>query len=150
MNLAFSEDGVISVELVVLFPVIALIVVSILEFGHLWYVRETLTIASREGARAAVVYINMNDSDRINWAIGDTNNNGIAQGAVIDYMKNTNPRWVYNTDYTVPTPTWTNGPAGTLIGGTLTVTVQANQSLLFLHKLFKPVSIVSQTTMRFE
>ena len=43
-------------EFVILFPLFMLILVGIVEFGHLFYVRHTLTNASREGARAAVVY----------------------------------------------------------------------------------------------
>ena len=43
-------------EFVILFPLFLLIIVGIVEFGHLFYVRHTLTNASREGARAAVVY----------------------------------------------------------------------------------------------
>ena len=50
------EDGVVGVEMVILFPVLVLFIVGIVEFGHLWYVGQTLTNASREGARAAVVY----------------------------------------------------------------------------------------------
>ncbi len=51
-----AEDGVVAVEFVILFPLFMLILAGIVEFGHLIYVRHTLTNASREGARAAVIY----------------------------------------------------------------------------------------------
>ena len=47
----------VAVEFVILFPLFLLIIVGIVEFGHLFYVRHTLTNASREGARAAVVLL---------------------------------------------------------------------------------------------
>jgi Flp pilus assembly protein TadG len=141
-RLASREDGVISVELVILFPVIALIVLGILEFGHLWQVRHVLTIASREGARAAVVFQPGGDSAREAWA---TNT---AKTAVTSYMQNA-ANWKVG-DYTIPDPTVTYGPSGTLTGGTLTVQVKTNNSLLVLHKMIKNITIVAQTTMRFE
>jgi Flp pilus assembly protein TadG len=141
-RLVSREDGVISVELVILFPVIALIVLAILEFGHLWQVRHVLTIASREGARAAVVYVNMDNAAREAWAINT------AKAAVTNYLQNA-AKWK-DGDYTIPNPTVTFGPSGTLTGGTLTVQVKTNNSLLVLHKMIKNITIVAQTTMRFE
>ena len=47
-----------AVEFIILFPLFLLIVVGIVEFGHLWYVDHVITNASREGARAGVVYPN--------------------------------------------------------------------------------------------
>jgi Flp pilus assembly protein TadG len=45
---------VVALEFVILFPLFLLIIAGIVEFGHLFYVRHTLTNASREGARAVV------------------------------------------------------------------------------------------------
>jgi Flp pilus assembly protein TadG len=147
------EEGTAALETVMLFPVIALVVLAILEFGHLWQVRHVLTIASREGARAAVVFQPGSEADRINWATvngatDDGNPTGVAQATVNNYLKNT-AHWK-SGDWTVPDPIVTLGPSGTLTGGTLTVRVQTNNALLVLHKLIKDISIVEETTMRFE
>ena len=145
VRLASREDGVISVELVILFPVIALIVLGIMEFGHLWQVFHTLTIASREGARAAVVYQPGTDAVREAAAIT------AAKTAVTNYFQNTNPSWKAGTDYTVPDPVVQLNPAtGGLVGGTLTVTIQSDNGLLVLHKLYKNITITAKTAMRFE
>ncbi len=61
-----GQEGSISVEFVILFPLLALIVVAMMEFGYLWFVRHTLTNASREGARAAVVFYT--GGERATWA----------------------------------------------------------------------------------
>ncbi len=61
-----GEEGVVTVEMVILFPLFMLIIVGIVEFGHLFNVRHTLTNASREGARAAVVYTA--STPRTTWA----------------------------------------------------------------------------------
>jgi Flp pilus assembly protein TadG len=128
------------VELVILFPLIALIVLSILEFGHLWIVRHTLTIASREGARAAVVFQPGSDTARETWA------KQTAQDTVNTYLS----KFWSSGDWAVPEPTVTLGPSGTLVGGTLRVQVQTNNSLLVLHKLITNISVSAETTMRFE
>lgn len=139
-RLAHREDGSMGVEMVILFPVIALVVLSILEFGHLWYVRQTLTIASREGARAAVVYQAGSDAARETWARQE------AANRVNTYLSNFMSAGEWNT----PIVTVTYGPSGTLTGGTLTVQVSTTNALLVLHRLTRNVSVVAQTTMRFE
>jgi Flp pilus assembly protein TadG len=145
VRLASREDGSISVELVILFPVIALIVLGIMEFGHLWQVYHTLTIASREGARVAVVYQPGTDAVREAGAIT------AAKNTVTNYFLQTNPSWKAGTDYTVPDPVVQLNPAtGLLVGGTLTVTVQSDNGLLVLHKLYKNITITAKTAMRFE
>lgn len=140
IQLVSQEDGVLSVELVILFPVIALIILAILEFGHLWLVRHTLTIASREGARAAVVFVPGTDAERVTAA------KNTATNTVNSYLQNT-AKW-NSGDWTVPEPTVSG--SGPLTGQTLTVQVQATNALLVLHKLFRPISIAAETTMRFE
>ena len=139
--LVCREDGVVSLEFVFLFPVIALIVLAILEFGHLWIVRHTLTIATREGARAAVVFIPGTDAERTVEA------KQVAQDTVNNYLQNT-AQWTPG-DWSVDEPQVTSTGA-TLVGGTLTVRARANEPLLILHKFIKPPSVVAETTMRFE
>jgi Flp pilus assembly protein TadG len=146
------EDGVISVELVILLPVITLIILALLEFGNLWSVRHTLTIASREGARAGVVSPKdpndpariFSEEERKNWA------KQTAKDAVLAFLKK-NTKWTPAEDWTVPEPTVTNNiVSGSLVGGTLTVQVRTENPLLVLHKLITEIPVVAQTTMRFE
>ena len=134
------EDGVVAVEFVILFPIFMLILVGIVEFGHLFNVRHTLTNASREGARAAVVYTTA--TDRKKWA-EDT-----AKAAVDKYLADTK----FGGPYTV-TPV-----AGTATGNLVTVTVTSDSGLLLLDKVsgkvgdaFSKIKTVSaETTMRME
>ncbi len=65
---ALREDGVVAAEFVLLFPLFLLIVGAIVELGHLWYVDHVITNASREGARAGVVYVANPTGGRQAWA----------------------------------------------------------------------------------
>jgi Flp pilus assembly protein TadG len=67
-ELASSESGVITIEFLFLFPFFILILVGLMEFGHLWNVRHAITNAGREAARAAVVAPPANVTDRRTWA----------------------------------------------------------------------------------
>jgi Flp pilus assembly protein TadG len=132
-----AEDGVVTVELVILFPVLMLIIVGIVEFGHLFYVRHTLTNASREGARAAVVYTT---GDRKTYA------ETTAKAAVVKYLADT------KFGGTVPPATV---EAGTKSGDVVKVTVTSNTGLLLLDKLVPAIgarlnSVSAETTMRME
>jgi Flp pilus assembly protein TadG len=121
------EDGVVGVEMVILFPLLVLIVVGIVEFGHLWYVRQTLTNASREGARAAVVY----EVDPVTKTIVDEGTRKNLATAI-------------------------TLPVGTATGDPLTVTVtdtSPSGGLLLLPKLlsaFQGIKVSAETTMRLE
>jgi Flp pilus assembly protein TadG len=45
------DTGVITLEMALVVPLFVIFVLGVIEFGHLWYVKHNLTIASREGAR---------------------------------------------------------------------------------------------------
>jgi Flp pilus assembly protein TadG len=144
-RLLSREDGVVAVEMVILFPLLVLIVVGIVEFGHLWYVRQTLTNASREGARAAVVY---EVDPATNTIIDATARTNLATAAVTKYLTDTkfNDTWA----------TAVNLPVGTATGDPLTVTVtdtSPSGGLLLLPKLlsaFSGIQVSAETTMRLE
>ncbi len=136
------EDGVVAMEFVILFPLFLLIVVGILELGHLFYVRHTLTNASREGARAAVLYYP--GSDRISWA----QNQAIT--TVNNYLNPTGgtPR-LPGINVAVPPPV----VSGSATGSTVTVTVTATNAALVLGEIvtaFKNLAVSGQTTMKLE
>ena len=137
------EDGTIAVEFIFLLPVFLLILTGLVEFGNLWYVRHAITNASREGARAAALY--MPPTGREVWA------RQTAIQTVNNYLTRVLPHgeWttVIDTDITI-TP---NGP--TLEGASLRVDVQAQNYLLLLDKLvprFESVKVEAATTMRME
>lgn len=137
------EDGAVAIEFVILFPLFLLILVGIVEFGHLWYVRHTVTNASREGARAAVVF-RPDSATRATWA------NATALAAVNSYL---NPGGTPK----LPGVTWsaaTNPSSGTAAtGAPFTVTVTASNMALILGELvpaFKNMSYTVGTTMRME
>jgi Flp pilus assembly protein TadG len=136
------EDGVVTVEFIILFPLYLLILVGIIEFGHLWYVRHALTNASREGARAAVVYYTPADT-REAWATAT------AKAAVKNYLSATNDPWLKS----LPDPVVTFPDVTAATGNTLTVTVTSPSGLLLLDELipaFKDVTVSAETTMRLE
>lgn len=144
--LAASESGVVAAEFVLLFPLFLLIVTGIVEFGHLWYVRQALTNAGREGARAAVVFRAGTDAERQTWA-RDT-----AKAAVNNYLAKFLPSgsWTINDSDITVTP---NPETGDLTGGYLTVKDHAHSYLLLLDKFipaFENLTLTAETTMRFE
>lgn len=136
------EDGVVAMEFVILFPLLLLILVGILEFGHLFYLRHTLTNASREGARAAVMFYP--GSDRISWAQNQ------AETTVNNYLNPSGgtPR-LPGVTVSVPTPVVSSATTG----GTVTVTVTATNAAMVLGEIipaFQAISVTGQTTMKLE
>ncbi len=138
--LVSREDGVAAVEMVILFPVLVLLVVGLVEFGHLWYVRQTLTNASREGARAAVIYPPAAHlPTRAAWATTE------AQTAVSNYLEN----YSEITNLTCP-PAHVVFPNGTNAGDPVIVTVTSPSGLILLNKLlpaFGGITLAAETTM---
>ena len=55
-GISFSQKGASLVEFALLLPLLMLITFGIIEFGLLFYNQQVITNASREGARAGVVY----------------------------------------------------------------------------------------------
>jgi Flp pilus assembly protein TadG len=131
-----KEEGVVALEFVILFPLFMLILAGIVEFGHMFYVRHTLTNASREGARAAVIY--HVTADRAAWAAATA--------------KSTVDKYLADTKFAGPTPSVVT-TAGTTSGSLVTVTVTAPNSLLVLDSLvpaLKDISVTAETTMKME
>jgi hypothetical protein len=155
------EEGTVSVEAVILLPLLVLIVLGILEFGHLWHVRHTLTIASREGARAAVVYYVKPDKkededpppNRETWA------KLTALGTADAYLSRFWPKGTWTFPGNSPELTYSDGTecdpdnptsGKTLTGGTLTLRIQSDSSFMGLNKLITPITVEGKSTMRFE
>lgn len=138
------EKGSVATEFVILLPIILIFLAGIVEGGHLWYVSHTITNASREGARAAVVY---RTGDRRTWA---TN---AAQAALLNYLEPGGTPILRHV-------TWKNRPGavsfpeGVGTGLPLVVRVEMTEASLFLGLFFpdyyKNKPLAWETTMRQE
>jgi len=132
------EDGLVALEFVILFPLFLLILVGIMEFGHIFYVRHTLTNASREGARAAVMF-HTPASERVSWAQTQ------ATTTVNNYLYTRLP----GVNWTMPPPE----VSGSGAGDTVKVTITATDVSLILGSLIsalQDLSVSAQTTMKME
>jgi Flp pilus assembly protein TadG len=151
-----AEDGVVALEFVILFPLFLLVIMGIVEFGHLFYVRHTLTNASREGARAGVVYysppIDGSGPARDIWAATE------ATTAITNYLGlggGQTPRLPGVTLDLHPEVSGGTSPfvSGSTSGSTVTVGITASNVLLVLDKLItlsNPITVTTETTMRLE
>jgi Flp pilus assembly protein TadG len=151
------DEGAVAVEFIILFPLFLLIIVGVVEFGHLWYVDHVITNAAREGARVGVVLTlgtdgSSNDAPRIQEAQDN------AKTAVNNYLKPNGKSILPGVNWNVPTPTvtlYTNPSTGktTLTGGSLKVTITATNVALVLDQVipaFKNMTLTAVTTMRME
>jgi Flp pilus assembly protein TadG len=146
-NLTASESGVISIEFLFLFPFFILILVGLMEFGHLWNVRHAITNAGREAARAAVVAPPANTPDRRTWAAAAVNESLKNTGFNLDDNGTATLSYLPNVIFHV------TAVAGINTGDAVTVTITASNIVLWLSDVipaFKNVSFASQTTMRME
>lgn len=131
-----------TVEMFFLLPIIALVLVSLMEVGYLWLIRHTLTNASREGARVAVVYAVIPGTTTM---VDEDTRKGWAEAAVTNYLTGTNFPGSHTTTV--------NFPAGHATGDPVTVTVTSPSALLLLDKFipaFDGITLSAATTMRLE
>jgi len=152
-SLISRERGSVAVEFVILLPLFLLILAGIVEFGHLWYVRYAIGNASREGARAGVLY--HIDAGRIDWAKTQ------ATDAVNKYLgtyEGGKPK-LPGVKVTVPSPLYTAPPPDPvtgltgITGGTLRVQVSATNVAIVLGYFitaFENMTVTAETTMRME
>jgi len=61
-----SQHGAILAEFAVVLPVLLLILMGVIEFGLLFYNKQVLTNASREGARIGIARLDANGDSNIN------------------------------------------------------------------------------------
>jgi Flp pilus assembly protein TadG len=96
-NTKNSESGQAAAEFVLIFPVLAIVLVTIIQFGGLYNHYESLTNATRAGARKAVV------------SRTATNPVSLAQQAVRDAAPNLNFSTAGASISVTPAPPWTPG-----------------------------------------
>jgi Flp pilus assembly protein TadG len=105
-----GEDGAAAVEFALILPLLVLLVLGAMDFGHRLYLQHIITNASREGARYAAKYTGA--------AAAPTS------AAVSDYVKLPPPKLNYNA-FHLDTLTVTTTYAGTFPTKIATVTVTA-------------------------
>ena len=126
------------VEFAIVLPVLLLLIVGMIEFSLLLYNKAVLTNASREGARAGIVYAQP----------------AITAGQVTTVVNNYCQNFLVTFGAaTAPVTNVTGGPCGTA-GNPVTVTVTYNYSFLvlpsFLTSLGSGINLSAQTVMRCE
>jgi Flp pilus assembly protein TadG len=124
-----SDRGQAFVEFALILPVLLLIVLGIIQFGSLYNNDETITNATRAGARVAAV--SRTASDPV--------------GTTIQAVKNAAPNLTQSQiNVTVtPAPPWQPG-------GTVTVTATYPYSINLLGMVVKSGNLSSSTTERIE
>ena len=140
-----SESGSIAVEFAIIFPILMLLVVGLIDFGHAWYMKQIVSNASREGARYGTRYTGSTASalnpSISNYVLNSSADNGDKGGVGLkSLLPDANPE--------VPTPTGT-GYTDATPGNPLYVTVTATKTWLVVNKFVPgmgPTQTVSSTT----
>lgn len=132
-KLLSSEHGAVIVEFALVLPLLAALLFGIVEFGLLFYNKQVLTNASREGARAGIAYEPKNEISRI----------------VVDYCAN---RLIRFDTAEVPVANVTPDPPPNSYGQDLTVAVSYNYVFLVpgLFGLGPNLQLTAETTMKME
>ncbi len=160
------ENGTAAIEFAIILPLLLLLVFGIIEFSLLLYNKAMITNASREGARAGIVF-HYDDKDTITKD-DDTYHPGNAtiEAKVAQYLgtrliafggpQDTTPvirRYTIDDSVTPPTrtpiaePSWGQETPG----DSLEVTVNHTYDfLLFFLDVFGPINNQAVTEMRFE
>jgi Flp pilus assembly protein TadG len=133
-----DQRGVSAIEFAIVLPILILLIFGIIEFSLFLYDKAVITNASREGARAGIVFADPRIDDASIEAVVDNycQNNVITFGAA-----------------TGPTTTVTRGGTGSA-GDPLTVRVTYQYDFLvipnYVPRLGSGVGLVGETIMRLE
>jgi Flp pilus assembly protein TadG len=146
MNLR-DEKGGAAVEFAVVLPLLLMVVFGIIEFGLLIYNKAMITNASREAARAGVVFATNAAGDLERLATGQMASivNNYCQNYLITFS---------HTPQNAQTTTNPGTPETLASGSLLTVSVTYHYDYLlmptFIADLVGGIDLVAQTTMRAE
>lgn len=133
-----GQEGVAALEFALVLPLLLVLVFGIIEFSVLFYDKAMITNASREGARAGIVY---------------SYPDPIPDGEIISVVNN------YCHDYLinfggVSTVTTTISETSESFGSALTVSVSYRYDFFvlpnFISGLVGPIYLVAETVMRKE
>ena len=143
-----GQRGAAAIEFAVLLSVLIVLLFGIIEFSVLLYDKAVITNASREGARAGIVFVDSETGSRLDQEqIGQVVNNYCANHLIS-----------FGGDPADPTvaDTVTNpaDASGVSAGDPLTVTVTYNYGFLvlpnFISELSGGINLTAQTVMRYE
>lgn len=133
-----EQQGAAAIEFALVLPLLIILVFGIIEFSILLYDKAMITNASREGARAGIVY---SYPDRIT--------DGEITSVITDYCKN---YLITFGSGTLQSPVISR--SGNSSGDSLTVTVRYKYDFLvlpnFVGSLIGGKEIIGQTIMRME
>jgi Flp pilus assembly protein TadG len=126
-----DSRGQALLEFALVLPILLILVLGIVEFGHIWNINQMVSDTTREGARRAV--------------IADAS---ITQTQVHDFMM----QRLYDAHVDTTVVTITFSPTANWHQSTLpeTVTIQFPYSFMFFTRAFGTVQITSSFTMRNE
>jgi len=139
-----NKRGIASIEFALILPILLVLLFGIIELSLILYNKAMLTNASREGARAGIVY-RADPSTGIYSPITDSE----IEAVVNHYLAN------HLVTFGGPkTATTTITRVGTSPGGELTVSVTFAYRFLvlpnFISTLINPINLNALTVMRFE
>ena len=133
-----NKTGASAVEFAIILPILILFLFGIIEFSILFYDKAVITNASREGARAGIVY---RYPERVT--------EGEIQQVVIDYCADYLINFADSPSLTISAPS-----DGLEAGAPLTVTVSYPYQFLilpnFVATLAGGITLVATTVMRME
>ncbi len=128
-----DTKGQALLEFALVLPILLLLVLGIVEFGHIWNINQMVSDTTREGARRAVIQ-----------------DPTITQQGVHDFMMQR--LYDAHVDTTVVTITFSQSGTGNwqATNKPQTVTIQFPYSFMFFTRAFGTVQITSSFTMRNE
>ncbi len=148
-----SEKGVSAVEFALIAPLLFVLTFGIIEFGLLLFDKAVITNASREGARAAIVF---NTSDGDYTPLTEDEVKAVVTGYANDYLVNLGVAGDSNVGSEDITVTYVPEPAES--GGDVTVRVVYTYDFLVFPNLNRliggsfdgTIDLVGTTVMRME
>lgn len=144
-----QTKGTATVEFAIVAGLLFLVVIGIMDFGHAWYMNQTIANASREGARYAVIYqVDANTGIRR----PPSNFNPSVTSVVDSYLTGILLAGSWNV--TPSGPGFTSGVAGAEV----VVTVTTDKTWFAIHNLVTlfggsmdpKVTLTARTSMRVE
>jgi len=139
--IAFDQKGATAVEFAIILPVLVMLLFGIIEFGIILYDKAMITNASREGARAGIVFVSDETPTEFNRKISNAVDK-YCSGHLITFGED-------STTHDIIAQTTKPGSGDDL---TVTVTYQYNYLVLpnFVTGIVGNMNLSAQTTMRME
>jgi len=138
-----NHNGAVALEFVLLLPFLLLLIFGIIEFSFLLFDKAMITNASREGARAGVVY---NYPSRILKSKIEQISLNYCKNHLISFGSSASPPNVdiFPADDDPPCPEEASS------GSSIRVSVDYDYNFLFLSSILPPISLKAESNMRCE